>query len=116
MIDRENKTAFILPTIIIISVVFIILAVSVIAGVNNYRNRISEGWVVDKQMSAGYMYYSAGEKDASMYSRTSTYYLEIEGEKNGKKVSFWKEVSEEEYHEYSVGDWYGRAKGGETWK
>ena len=100
----------------IFAVVFAMIIFFAAAGISNARNRISEGVVVDKEVSAGYMNYSADGKRGSMQGRQTAYYLKIEGEKNGKTVAFWREVSESEYEKYNIGDWYGSEKGGKTWK
>ena len=99
-----------LGTIAIILIVALAIALIVAAAVMNEKNRISSGEVIDKQVEAGYSDFHASSKAASAHSRDTAYYLLIRGEKDGKTVEYWREVSADEYSRYEIGDWYGNRR------
>lgn len=91
-------------------VVVLIFVFVITIAVLNEKNRISSGEVIDKQVEAGYSDFHASSKSASAHSRDTAYYLLIRGEKDGKTVEYWREVSAEEYSRYEIGDWYGNGR------
>lgn len=105
----ERLADVVLPTVFI---AILLLGASMIAfgvygGIQNEGNRIAAGEVIDKEVEAGYTSYHGDENSGRLYSHPTKYYLKIQGEKNGETVTYWREVTEEEYSRYSVGDWYG---------
>ena len=76
--------------------ILVVIAVIVIwGGVENSKNKISEGTVVDK-----YSYIQA----KPVYRRW--YHIKISGDKNGKTVEYDMTVTKSEYEKYEVGDHY----------
>lgn len=95
-------------TVTILVVAFVLIAYFVAWGlINESRNRLAEGEVVDKQVYAGYADFNG--KHGTAWA--TSYYLQIRGDKNGEIVTYWREVSESEYNRYNVGDWYGKNNG-----
>lgn len=96
---------------IIIIVVVVIIAAVVGFGIANERNRISSGVIVDKEYDPGYNHSSARTDSDGMvhyerYNRPPQYQFCIEGEKDGKTVRYWFDVTPAEYDKYNIGDTY----------
>ncbi len=90
-----------------IVLVLVMISIAVYAGIKNENNRISEGIIVDKQISEGYTYANLSKQGGGDYRVYPKEYLfQIEGEKDGETVRYWTNVSAEEYDRYKVGDFY----------
>ena len=76
--------------------------------INNENNRITEGIIVDSQYYSGGTYYNSDKNGGHMRSDPPSYWFKISGEKDGKTVEYWLEVTQEEYSLYSVGDYFRR--------
>ena len=105
-----DKTTILCIVIIAIAVAGFVL--SIIAGVANSANRISEGVLVDKHYSPAYTtttYTGSGNnRRAVPRYHSAKYRFTIEGEKNGETVRYTFDVTESEYDRYKVGDYYVR--------
>lgn len=94
------------------TLIVVLLAVSVIAGgiyfaITNELNRITEGTIIDKQISEGYTSANfSKENGGSYHSYPTEYFFLIEGEKNGETVKYWTNVTAEEYDNFKVGEYY----------
>lgn len=92
--------------------VFLLIAIVIIVGLHNERNRINSGIIVDKEYNAPYAHFSWNESDGTFrydqHYRPANCRFCIEGEKDGKLVRYWFDVPEEEYAQYQVGDFYTR--------
>lgn len=66
--------------------------------------------MTDKSYRAAYTYNTYTEVNGIIIPHThyvpERYSIEIQGEKNGKLVEYWFEVTATEYEEYTVGDYY----------
>lgn len=100
----------------VIAAIIIIVVVGIIAAaigfeIANERNRISSGMIVDKEYDPGYDHSSArtdsdGIAHYERYNRPPQYRFCIEGEKDGKTVRYWFDVTPSEYDKYNIGDTY----------
>lgn len=94
---------------IVMMIVTGVIAIAIIALVENENNRISEGVVIDKHYSNAYTtveYIKVGDTTIpqNVYHPES-YKLEIQGEKDGEIVTYWFECTAEEYQQYKIGDY-----------
>ena len=90
--DDISEFIFIALAIIIIAAAVIFVVVGFVAIISNSNCRIAEGIVIDKYIGGRYH---------------AKYFMLLQGEKNGKEVEYWREVTEEEYKKYKIGDYYG---------
>ena len=100
---KSKKGITAVEIIVIITIIAILAALIyvVIVGCLNEQNRITEGVIVDKSCTA--------EKVITIpYTRREPahYHFQLEGEKDEIKVRYWLEVSEHDYNEYKIGDYY----------
>lgn len=95
-----------------IVIVVVGIALSIIVVVTNNANCISEGVIVDKHHSSAYMtitYSGSGNvKIAVPTYHPERYRFTIEGKKNGETVQYTFNVTEAEYDQYKIGDYYVR--------
>lgn len=88
----------------------IILVVALVCGISNANNRITEGVVVDKRYHAAYTTTTyTGSKDnriAIPKHHPERYVFTIEGNKDGKTVQYTFDVTETQYEQYSIGDYF----------
>ena len=91
--------------ILIVSVIIIVLVVILVTSLSNYRNKITEGTVVDKSFHPAYTDTEHGYHGP----RCS---LTISGEKNGRYVEYMFDVPESEYVLYNIGDHYPKRNEG----
>lgn len=103
---EEILTCVISLLVIIIIAGLVVMAIG--ATVVNEQNRIDAGIIVDRRFEAGYTRFSSDKNGGHMHSYPDTYTFTIEGEKNGNIVQFTFEVTEEDYNNYKIGDWYER--------
>lgn len=79
-------------------------------GLLSESNRISEGVVVDKSYSPAYSttytFYQEGRVHMIPQYHASSYRIKLEGEKDGEVVTYWRNVTEQEYHQMEIGDYY----------
>lgn len=109
---RKDYATYTIAVIIFIVVIGFIAAIAGLV-IANESNRISSGVIVDKDYDPGYSYSGAQAASGSMatyrhYSRPAKYQFCIEGEKDGKNVRYWFDVTPEEYNKYTVGDSYSK--------
>lgn len=95
----------------IIAIVIIMLCLTLVSTVlvmtiQNELSRISEGVIIDKQIREGYTEGSISKGGGNYVSVPTTYHMQLCGEKNGKTVTYWLTVTEEDYSTYKVGDYY----------
>lgn len=102
----------VMEIIIAIFMIFVagLMALAIIASVENEINRISEGVVIDKNYSNAYttvVYTEVGDtKIPHNVYHPESYKLKIQGEKDGEIVTYWFECTAEEYQQYKIGDYY----------
>lgn len=102
MFEKLKEHLFEIISYTMIAVLVFLAGVVVYAHIQNEKNKIDEGTVVDK-----YSY---------LQSRPVVhrwYHLKISGEKNGKMVEYDMEVDKSEYEEYEIGDHYPKNDTGE---
>ncbi len=92
--------------------ILILLVVSIISNAINTSNKIDEGVIVDKNYSASYVLYTYSDsKNTTIripYTVLESYSFTIRGEKNGESVEYTFSVTEDEYPQYNIGDYYKR--------
>lgn len=76
--------------------------------ISNANNKINAGVITDKQYYAGGTYYSSDKNGGHMRSDPPQYWFTIRGEKDGETVEYSFEVTETEYNQYKIGDWFER--------
>ena len=97
---------------ILTSVIFVIVIgvfVGIISwGIYNESNHLTEGIVIDKDYSPAYTIYTHtnGGKTVAPEYRAANYQIQLQGEKDGEMVTYWRVVTEQEYHAVSIGDHY----------
>ena len=85
----------------------IMAGVGIFFAVSNEMNRITEGTIIDKQISEGYTSANYSKESGGSYREYPTeYFFQLEGDKGGEVVRYWMNVTEEEYTEFRVGDYY----------
>ena len=103
IIDNFNtimKAFFIVVAFGLIILVFVGITI-------NEANKITTGIVVDKYMVTEQHTYHSTKEGGGYYSFTpASYRLCIEGEKDGKTVKYWFEVTMNGYDKYNIGDTY----------
>lgn len=102
--------------VLVLFMVFVwgLIGVSFASAIANESNRITEGVVIDKDYDSPYTTYNS-IKSGDVTIRVPQYHSEtfsilLEGTKDGETVTYWKEVTGQEYADYNIGDWY--PKGG----
>ena len=100
--------------VLVIVVLFGVFGLGIAKAVENENNRITEGVVIDKEYDSPYTTYNS-IKSGDHTIRVPQYHSEtfsilLEGTKDGETVTYWKEVTGQEYADYNIGDWY--PKGG----
>lgn len=97
---------------LIIAVCLVVIVAGFFALAENESNRISEGTVVDKYYKNAYTSIICRNINDVMMPQPiyhpETYQLQIEGEKDGEMVTYWFECTADEYHQYNIGDYYGK--------
>lgn len=91
----------------------IFVAIYTVAAIVNACNRITEGKIVDKHYHAAYTtttHRTTANGDSVTVPKyvPERYIFTIEGEKNGDTVKYTFDVTAEEFHEYSIGDYFRR--------
>ena len=110
---KKNKIHGVVSAIIIVTVIAIV-SYCCIAGIatiiDNEKNRITEGIIIDKSYSAPYSTISYVRSGKVMVPVTNyhpaRYSFQLRGEKNEQVVTYWCEVSKEDYDEYRIGSYY----------
>ena len=78
--------------------------------ITNESNRITEGVVIDKGYSPTYVTYSYIKSVDVLVNipqyHPERYSIRLQGEKNGKTVTYWRSVTAQEYSDYDIGDYY----------
>ena len=94
---------------IVITILFVVIA-GIAASIENEKNKITEGIIIDKSFSAAYTTYTStriGETTVMQpHYHPARYSFQLQGEKNEKTVTYWLEVSKEDYNEYRIGNYY----------
>ena len=89
----------------ILRLVLVLVLMYVVVGIGNFLingiNRIKTGTIVDKTHTPVHITTSATGKNKPQLT-PEMYMLAIQGEKRGNTVTYWKTVSEEEYHRYDI--------------
>lgn len=83
-----------------------LIGFAVYAAIDNELNRITEGVIVDKEISTGYTDAHFSENGGQYHSYQTQYYFKLQGDKEGEIVEYWLDVSADEYSTYKVGDYY----------
>lgn len=97
-----------------VAVVFILVIGLFVGGIGyaiyNESNHLNEGLVIDKDYSPAYMnthtVHTGKNVVATPQYHAASYSIRLQGEKDGETVTYWKSVTEREYHEVDVGDYY----------
>lgn len=109
MIDTETVVTVIAITSIILIVGSLVVGV-IWACVENEKNRITEGVIVDKSYTAAYTTTSYSRVGKVMvpisHYHPPIYRFQLRGEKDERTVTYWLEVSKEDYDEYKIGSYY----------
>lgn len=109
---KSKKGITAVEVIVIITIIAILAAIicGVIVSCLNEQNRITEGVIVDKSYTAERIttnYKMVGNTQIPYTNREPAHYhFQLEGEKDEEKVRYWLEVSEYDYNEYRIGDYY----------
>lgn len=109
---KSKKGITVVEVIVIIAIIVTLAAIiyGVIVNCLNEQNRITEGIIVDKSYIAERVitdYRVIGETQIPFTHREPAhYYFQLEGEKDEEKVRYWVEVSEYDYNEYKIGNYY----------
>lgn len=106
--DSFDFTEILVKSIVIVAVTIMVFTIGF--GIANESNRISEGVVIDKSYSPAYtsyqhIHHSKGSTAIPTY-HAETYQIRLQGEKDEKTVTYWRQVTEQEYHSVNVGDYY----------
>ena len=108
--SKKGITAIEVIVIIAIIAILAVIGFGAIAGLLNEQNRITEGVIVDKSYTAERSttnYKMVGNTQIPYTNREPAHYhFQLEGEKDEIKVRYWLEVSEYDYNEYRIGDYY----------
>ena len=100
--------------IVIIFVVVLIVALIVGGGVygaiQNEKNAIPAGTIVDKYHRPERIESTTSVKTGctSTAHYPAIYRFQLRGEKDEVMVDYWTDVPEEDYFKYRIGDWYVR--------
>lgn len=101
-------------TEILVKAVFVFCFLAIFTGIAwgifNETNRISEGVVIDKSYSPAYTTTSTVHRGERTFAvpeyHAASYSIKLQGEKDGETVTYWRNITEQEYHEVDVGDYY----------
>ncbi len=100
---KSKKGITAVEVIVIITIIAILAAIiyGAIVDCLNEQNRITEGVIVDKS-------YTEERITTIPYTHREPAhcYFQLEGEKDEIKVRYWLEISEHDYNEYKIGDYY----------
>ena len=109
---RRDFDLFSFSVAAIFVIVFGILAGTAAYGIYNESNRINEGTVIDKDYTpAQSSYVHVGESKTPVPRfYAATYRIKLQGEKDGETVTYWRSVTEQEYHALDIGDHYPPAR------
>ena len=99
---------------IVVAAVFILVIGLFLGGIGyavyNESNHLSEGVVIDKDYSPAYMTTHTVHTGKNVVTTpeyyAASYSIRLQGEKDGETVTYWKSVTEQEYHAVDVGDYY----------
>lgn len=108
--SKKGITAVeVIVTITIIAILAVIVA-GIIVCILNEQNRITEGVIVDKSYTAEKVikdYRVIGDTRIPFTNIEPAHYrFQLEGEKDEIKVRYWLEVSEHDYNNYRIGDYF----------
>lgn len=100
----------IIALILIVSAALIVVAI--ISAVINASNEITEGVLIDKHYTASHVTYTnvnTGKSHVMIpVTHPERYSFTIQGKKNGETVKYTFSVTEDEYSQYKIGDYYKR--------
>lgn len=109
MIDSEMVVEIIATTSIILIGGALIFGV-IWACIGNEKNRITEGVIVDKSYSEAYTTTDCkvinNNTITEVHYHPACYRFKLQGEKDEITVTYWLSVSEKDYNEYKIGDYY----------
>lgn len=98
--------------LVITAVIFLFIGAILFAAVANESNRIDAGIIVDKHYQQAYTttsYQRVGETTVPQtHYHPATYYFTIKGDKDGQTVEYCFSVTETEYSQYKIGEYYTR--------
>lgn len=93
-----------------IAAVIALIVVTLLSGIANESNRITEGIIVDKDYTAPYSSITYHTINGNSYPvsryHPENFQFKIKGDKNSKTVEYVFDVTENEYNSYNVGDYY----------
>ena len=96
----------------IIAVAITVVVIGMFAGVlgwviYNESNHLTEGIVVDKDYSPAHTtYIHTSNKTVVPEYHAANYSMKLQGQKDGETVTYWRTVTELEYHAVDIGDYY----------
>ena len=99
--SKKGITAVEVIVIIAIIAILAVIGFGTIAGLLNEQNRITEGVIADKSYTEECI-----TTIPYTHREPAHCYFQLEGEKDEEKVRYWLEVSEYDYNEYRIGDYY----------
>lgn len=109
---RSKKGITVSEVIVTITIIAILAVIvyGIIVCILNEQNRITEGVIVDKKYTAERIttnYTMVGKTPIPYANREPAHYhFQLEGEKDEIKVRYWLEVSEHDYNNYQIGDYF----------
>lgn len=111
MRNHNNRLDFSMIIGMVVMAMTIIMFIACIGwGVYNEGNRLSAGIVIDKSYNPAYMTTHTtkiGENTvATPQYYAASYQIKLQGEKDGETVTYWRTVTESEYHAVNIGDYY----------
>lgn len=95
---------------LIIFIIIAILIISIVGIFYNASNSIDEGTVIDKNYRAAYNTVNTIHTGKSTVlipvNHPESYTLTIQGEKDGRTVEYTFNITEQEFFQYKIGDYY----------
>lgn len=96
----------VIAAILVFAVVLIALGSIIYTAVKNEENRITEGIIIDKEISMGGTSARMSKNGGRVYSYPTTYYFKLQGQKDEGTVEYWMIVTAEEYDTFKTGEYY----------
>lgn len=110
-------SSIVIIVIVVITVLVVCCCAAGIVKIENEKNRITEGVIIDKSYSAPFStisYVRSGKVMVPVtYHHPARYSFQLRGEKNEQVVTCQCEVSKEDYDEYRIGSYYRLRRGKE---
>jgi len=109
---KRDKEEIIMRIFIVFFIVFVItfIGMSVYGAIQNEKNAIPAGTIVEKYHQPERIKSTINAKTGhtSVKHHPAIYRFQLRIQKDEAMVDYWTNVSEEDYFKYKVGDWYVR--------